>query len=160
MARAYADLQCSVDDPPGYRNYWTVEQLPDLPDGAVDLLHARALEIPGSAPQIFCVARGGAVARHDDGPLAGRDARFAVHPLMLWDDPADDERVVAWGRALRDALRDHASGVTYLNFTGDEGQSRARAQHLPGAAGRLAQIKAAWDPENVFRAVGNIPPAT
>ena len=123
----YADLQSSLDDPPGYRNYWTVELLPDLPDRVVDLLHAKALEMPGSAPQVFCVAWGGAVARHDHGPLAGRDARFAVHPLMLWEDPADDEHVIAWGRAFRDALRDHASGVTYLNFTGDEGQARARA---------------------------------
>jgi FAD/FMN-containing dehydrogenase len=156
----YADLQCSLDDPPGYRNYWTVELLPDLPDGVADLLHGQALDMPGSAPQIFCVAWGGAVARHDDGPLAGRDARFAVHPLMLWDDPADDERVIAWGRAFRDALRNHASGVTYLNFTGDEGQARVRAQYRPGAAERLARIKAAWDPENVFRAVGNVAPAT
>jgi hypothetical protein len=116
--------------------------------------------MPGSAPQIFCVAWGGAVARHDDGPLAGRDARFAVHPLMLWDDPADDERVIAWGRGFRDALNRHASGVTYLNFTGDEGQARVRAQYRPGAAERLARTKAAWDPENVFRAVGNVAPAT
>jgi FAD/FMN-containing dehydrogenase len=157
---AYADLQCSLDDPPGYRNYWTVELLADLPDRAVDLLHAKALEMPGSAPQIFCVAWGGAVARNHDGPLAGRDARFAVHPLMLWDDAADDERVIAWGRDFRDALRDHATGVTYLNFTGDEGPARARAQYRPGAEERLAQVKAAWDPENVFRAVGNLPPAS
>jgi FAD/FMN-containing dehydrogenase len=27
----YADFQCSVDDPPGYRNYWTAENVVDLP---------------------------------------------------------------------------------------------------------------------------------
>ena len=156
----YADLQSSLDDPPGFRNYWTVELLPDLPDPVVDLLHTQALEMPGSAPQIFCVAWGGAVARNDDGPLAGRDARFAVHPLMLWEDPADDERVMAWGRRFRDAVSKHATGVSYLNFTGDEEPARVRAQYRPGAGDRLARIKAAWDPENVFRAVGNVAPAS
>ena len=31
----YADLQSSLDDPPGYRNYWSAEHLPALPDEAV-----------------------------------------------------------------------------------------------------------------------------
>jgi FAD/FMN-containing dehydrogenase len=155
----YADFQCSLDDPPGYRNYWTVEQLPDLPDELVAVIHARALEMPGSAPQIFCVAWGGAVARAgESSPLAGRDARYLVHPLMLWSDPADDERVLAWGRAFRDDLREHATGVAYLNFAGDDGTTRARAQYDTASYRRLARIKAQWDPANVFKAVGHIPP--
>ncbi len=156
----YADFQCMLDDPPGNRNYWTVEQLPDLPDEVVELIHARALEMPGSAPQIFCVAWGGAVARGGDSPLAGRDAGYVVHPLMLWDDPADDERVMAWGRAFREGLRDHATGVAYLNFAGDEGRTRARAQYDAASYRRLARIKARWDPANVFKAVGHVPPAS
>jgi FAD/FMN-containing dehydrogenase len=156
----YAEFQCSIDDPPGYRNYWTAEQLGDLPDEVVDTIHERAVAMPGSAPQIFCVAWGGAVARHDDGPLAGRDARWVVHPLMLWDDPADDADVIAWGRSFRDALRDHTTGVAYLNFTGDEGGARVRAQYRPDAYERLARIKAEWDPDNVFRAVGSVAPRT
>jgi FAD/FMN-containing dehydrogenase len=156
----YADLQSSLDDPPGYRNYWTAEQLPDIPDELVDLIHARALEMPGSAPQIFCVAWGGAVARHDEGPLAGRDTRYVVHPLMLWDDPVDDADVFAWGRSFRAAIGEHTSGVTYLNFTGDEGAERVRAQYRPGAYERLAHLKAEWDPDNVFRGVGSVVPYT
>jgi FAD/FMN-containing dehydrogenase len=157
----YADFQCSLDDPPGYRNYWAAEQLPDLADEVVELVHARAVEMPGSAPQIFCVAWGGAVARPatDSSPLAGRDARFIVHPLMLWDDPADDERVIAWGRHFRDALRDHATGTAYLNFTGEDGGSRVRAQFDAASYRRLAQIKRQWDPGNVFHAVAYVPPA-
>ena len=29
---AYADFQCSIDDPPGYRNWWTAEYLEDMDD--------------------------------------------------------------------------------------------------------------------------------
>ena len=159
LGLAFAYMRAPADDPPGHRNYWTVEQLPDLPDEVVELIHARALEMPGSAPQIFCVAWGGAVARGEDSPLAGRDAGYVVHPLMLWDDPADDERVMGWGRAFRADLRDHATGVAYLNFAGDEGRSRARAQYGDASYRRLAAIKAKWDPANVFEAVGHVAPA-
>jgi FAD/FMN-containing dehydrogenase len=157
----YADFQCSIDDPPGYRNYWTAEQLPELPDEVVELIHARAREMPGSAPQIFCVAWGGAVSRADarDSPLAGRDTRFVVHPLMMWEDPADDERVVAWGRSFRDALRDHVTGVTYLNFTGEEGAARVRAQYEAASYERIRRVKAEWDPEDVFHGSGHVAPA-
>jgi FAD/FMN-containing dehydrogenase len=158
---AYTDFQCSLDDPPGKRNYWTVEHLAELPEEAVELIHEHALEMPGSAPQIFCVAWGGAVARADEstGPLAGRDARFIVHPLMMWDDPADDERVTAWGRTFRDALAPLASGAAYPNFEGEEGTKRARAGYTPASVARLAAIKAKWDPGDVFRASGHVPPA-
>jgi FAD/FMN-containing dehydrogenase len=157
----YADFQCSIDDPPGYRNYWTAEQLPDLSDAAIETIHARALEMPGSSPQIFCVAWGGAVARagSEDSPLAGRDAGFVVHPLMLWEDPADDEAVISWGRGFRDSLREFATGTSYLNFTSEEDERRIRSQYEPDSAARLAEIKAKWDPEDVFHGSGHVPPA-
>ena len=157
----YADFQCALDDPPGKRNYWTVEHLADLPEDAVELVHERALEAPGSAPQIFCVAWGGAVARAGESasPLAGRDARFLFHPLMMWDDPADDERVIAWGRSFRDALAPFSSGAAYPNFEGEVGTARGRAGFTPASLARLAEVKAKWDPEGVFRAPGYVPPA-
>jgi len=157
----YAELQRSIDDPPGYRNYWTVEHLVDLPDEAIDLIDAKATRMPGSAPQIFCVAWGGAVARTGaaSSPIGGRDARFLVHPLMLWDDPVDDDRVVAWGRAFRDALGPYATGAAYANFTGGEDRGRVRSAYAPGSYERLARVKAEWDPDDVFRASGHVPPA-
>jgi FAD/FMN-containing dehydrogenase len=160
-ATSYAEFQCSIDDPPGSRNYWTVEHLVDLPDDAIELIHARALEMPGSAPQIFCVAWGGAVTNRgaESSPLAGREAKFVIHPLMLWDDPADDTRVIAWGRDFRARLGAYATGAAYANFAGDEGEARLRAAYVEGGYERLARIKAEWDPEDVFRAGGHVPPA-
>ena len=38
----YAELQCAIDDPPGFRNYWSAEYLSAFPDEAVDLYCARA----------------------------------------------------------------------------------------------------------------------
>ena len=148
----YADFQCSVDDPPGYRNYWTAENVVDLPDAAIDALVRRASELPAGPSQLFIVAWGGAVRRFgaDHSPLAGREARFIVHPLLLWEDPADDERNRTLARAFRGDMRRWSIGATYPNFLGDEGAARMSAA-FGASAPRLAAIKARWDPHGRFR---------
>jgi FAD/FMN-containing dehydrogenase len=153
----YADFQCSVDDPPGYRNYWTAENVVDLPDAAIDALVRRAAELPTGPSQLFIVAWGGALARigPDHSPLASRDARFIVHPLLLWEDPADDERCRSVARAFRDDIRPWSTGTTYPNFLGDEGSERMRAAYGTSAE-RLAAVKAEWDPHGAFRTHQNI----
>ena len=158
----YPDFQCMIDDPPGYRNYWTDEHLTDLPDAAIEAIASRSEELPPGPAQLFIVAWGGAVARASEeaSPLGGRDARFVVHPFALWEDPADDERMISWARAFREDLREFATGAVYLNFIGDEGEARVRAGYGPRSYDRLARIKAEWDPENVLRASGNVAPST
>ena len=157
----YAEFQSSIDDPPGFRNYWTAEQMTELSDEAIAAIHDRALDMPGSAPQIFCVAWGGAIGRtgSESSPLAGRDSRFVIHPLLLWDDPSDDEAVMAWGRSFREEVRGYATGATYANFAGEEGRDRTIANYGAENYERLRRIKAEWDPEDVFRAPGHVPPA-
>jgi pimeloyl-ACP methyl ester carboxylesterase/FAD/FMN-containing dehydrogenase len=156
----YTQLQCFVDDPPGYRNYWTAEHLHELAPAAIERIHARGLAMPPGASSLFIVPWGGRVAAigPDESPLAGRDARFVVHPLALWEDP-DDDAVIEWVRGLRTDLADHATGAAYLNFTGDEGAARVVAQYGESGHARLAQVKAEWDPEDVFHAGGHVPPA-
>jgi FAD/FMN-containing dehydrogenase len=158
---AYPDLQCMIDDPPGNRNYWTDEHLGDLPDAAIEAIARRGEEMPPGPAQLLVVGWGGAVApaSEADSPLAGRDAAFVVHPFALWPDARDDARMISWARAFRDDLRPFATGGVYLNFVGDEGDARVRAAYGPRNYERLARIKAEWDPENVLRATGNVPPA-
>ena len=148
----YADFQCSVDDPPGYRNYWTAENVVDLPDEAIDALVRRAATLPAGPSQLFIVAWGGAVARigPDHSPLAGRDARFIVHPLLPWDDPVDDERCRALARAFRAEVQPWSMGATYPNFLGDEGSLRMSTAYGTSLE-RLAAVKAEWDPHGLFR---------
>ena len=149
---AYTDFQCSLDDPPGYRNYWTAENVADLPERALDRLASRAAELPAGPSQLFIVAWGGAVRRSgpDASPLAGREARFIVHPLLLWEDAADDDRLLALGRGFRDDMRPWSVGATYPNFLGHEGAARMRSA-FGASRERLAAVKAAWDPAGVFR---------
>jgi FAD/FMN-containing dehydrogenase len=157
----YADFQCSLDDPPGYRNWWTAENVDDLPDAAIDRIVTRAEQMPPGPAQVFIAAWGGTIRRAhpDSSPLAGRDTAFVVHPLLLWEDPADDAQMIALGRAMRDDLQPFARADAYGNFLGDEGAARARAGFRPGAFERLRRIKAVWDPGYMFRASRHLVPA-
>jgi len=147
----YADFQCSVDDPPGYRNYWTAENVVDLTDEAIDILVRRFAELPTGPSQVFIVAWGGAVTRFgpEHSPLAGREARFIVHPLLLWKDPADDERLSDLARAFRSDVAPWSVGATYPNFLGEEGSTRMNAAFGPSVH-RLGAVKSQWDPYGVF----------
>ena len=160
-ATGYADFQCSLDNPPGYRNYWTAEHLVELPDDAIGAIQAYAERVPAGLSEFFIPVWGGAVARvgSDFSPLSGREARFVVHPLLLWEDSAEDAAMLELGRSLRGELAPWATGEVYLNFVGDEGEQRRRAGFAPDARERLARVKAAYDPENVFRSNQNIAPA-
>jgi FAD/FMN-containing dehydrogenase len=157
----YAEIQCALDDPPGYRNYWSAEHLTDLPDPAIDLFCARAEDMIVPSPsQHVLLPWGGAVARESEAwPLPHRRAAWVVHPFGLWDDPDDDDRGIAWSKALCADMKPFATGDVYLNFIGDEGQDRVIAGFGAENYKRLAALKAQHDHENVFRLNHNIKPA-
>jgi FAD/FMN-containing dehydrogenase len=78
----------------------------------------------------------------------------------VWSDPTDDERNIAWTRAYWDAAHRFSTGKTYFNFPGllEEGDAAVRTSYGANHA-RLARIKAAYDPRNLFRLNQNIRPA-
>jgi FAD/FMN-containing dehydrogenase len=155
----YAELQCALDDPPGFRNYWSAEHLEEFPDDAIDLFCARAQDmiVPSPSQQI-ALPWGGAVARNpNDWPVPSRHARWTVHPFGLWPDSADDEQGKTWARATCGDLKSYATGEVYLNFIGDEGEGRVQAGY-GDKYDRLAAVKAEWDPDNVFRQNHNVKP--
>ena len=157
----YVDLQCMLDDPPGYRNYWSADHLGALPDEAIDRFCATAeLMVVPSPSQHALLPWGGAVARNaESGTVINRDAPWVVHPLGLWEDPADDQRARDWAKATADELRPWMTGDVYLNFIGDEGADRIVAGFGRTNYERLARIKAAYDPDNVFNRWHNVLPA-
>jgi FAD/FMN-containing dehydrogenase len=155
----YAELQSMIDDPPGKRNWWTAEYLEALPDAAVEAFCRYSERMPNSFTQSLLVPWGGAVARNrDSSPMSNRDTGWVVHPFCVWDGVERDEEHRAWGREVREVFAEWRTGATYLNFVGDEGADRVRAAFGPNYD-RLAAIKAAWDPDNLFRGNQNIVPA-
>ncbi|MFF8609465.1 FAD-binding oxidoreductase [Streptomyces sp. NPDC015346] len=157
----YAELQCMMDDPPGLRNYWSAEYLSEFPDEAVDVFCERASRIPmPTTTQHVLFMMGGAVADGPlDHPVPWRTAPWVVHPFATWEDPADDDRVRRWVRDVRADARPWSIDAVYLNFIGNEGERRVVAGYGAGNHQRLAMVKAAYDPDNVFRLNHNIAPA-
>lgn len=157
----YAELQCMLDDPPGYRNYWSAEYLKAFPDEAVDRYCARAADMIVPSPsQHVLIPQGGAVARGPASyPVPWRQAPWCAHPFGLWENPADDERGTRWTRDVRADLQPWASGDVYLNFIGEEGRDRVVAGFGRENYERLAAVKAQYDPDNVFHLNHNIKPA-
>ncbi|PZF83847.1 FAD-binding oxidoreductase [Jiangella anatolica] len=157
----YDELQSALDDPPGYRNYWSAEHLESLPDEAIDTFCAQAagMIVPSASQHVlFCM--GGAVARGpDDYPIPWRQAGWVVHPFGLWTDPADDARGRRWAHDVCAAVRPWRTGAVYLNFIGDEGRQRVVAGFGEVGYARLASVKARYDPTNLFRRNHNITPA-
>ena len=66
-------------------------------------------------------------------------------------------RVVQVSREIAAALAPYDTGREYLNFT-EEPTDPARF-YRPDAYHRLREVKAAYDPDNMFRANHPIPPS-
>jgi FAD/FMN-containing dehydrogenase len=157
----YADFNSMIDDPPGKRNYWTADYHDEFPDDAVDVFVKYGMNLPSGFSQQLLLPWGGAVARvsEDATPMTHRATNWITHPFAVWDDPATDAEAIEWARAFRRDIAHHATGGTYLNFIGDEGQDRVKAAYGEAKYARLQAIKAEWDPHNTFRGNQNIVPA-
>jgi FAD/FMN-containing dehydrogenase len=94
----------------------------------------------------------------DATPFSYRDATWAEVIVGVDPDPANAAAITAWTKGYWDATHPHSAGGAYVNFMMDEGQERVRATYR-GNYERLTAVKAAYDPENLFRVNQNIRPA-
>jgi hypothetical protein len=160
----YTAVQQLIDapNPKGLQNYWNADFYGELPDEAIDVLVERATKPVSPLTQIIVLPGGGAVARVSEEATAfvQRNAKWNIHYLSLWEDPADTERNIAYTREFSGAMKPFATGRAYLNMLGDEGLDRVKAAYGPEKYAKLQQLKAKWDPTNLFRHNQNIPPAS
>jgi FAD/FMN-containing dehydrogenase len=162
--RPYVELQSALDAsaPHGWHTYWKACQLPALTDQTIDLLSENAHRIQSPRSYIIMFHMGGAVARVPEEATA-YSRRAAVHNVNIdavWL-PVEQDRAEcepAWAKATYEALTPHQLGV-YVNFLGEEGEERVRSAYGEEKYRRLAEIKAKYDPDNVFRLNQNIRPA-
>ena len=73
-------------------------------------------------------------------------------------DPSNAEAIRRWTIDYWEALHPYSEQGAYVNFMMREGQGRVQATYGSNYE-RLALIKAAYDPDNLFHVSQNIRPA-
>ena len=102
---------------------------------------------------------GGAVGRvgTNQSAFANRDAMYNLSLLAAWMDPTEDEKNIAWSRAVGDELRSFSSGGAYVNYMSDEDAAAVKGAYEANYQ-RLVDIKRKYDPDNFWSGNQNIAP--
>jgi len=144
----------------GARNYWKSHNFSTLSDKLFDVAIDYIGRQPSPQCEIFFGALGGASTRPtpDSAAYPHRDAEFVMNVHARWDSHDDDDRCIGWARSFFNASAPFANGGVYVNFmTADEGD-RLRAAYGSNYD-RLASVKRAYDPDNLFHINQNIKPS-
>lgn len=164
--KPYVAQQSMLDDSPseakGLHQYWKAEFIPGLSSEYLDTFRDAALQAtsPLSYSVIFHI--GGALNERadDDGAVGNRDARFISGFSGVWS-PADDRAAdhLAWVRGGWQRIWPFSTGGNYVNFQLAEDDTARTADAYGKNYQRLQQVKAKYDPDNLFRVNRNIPPS-
>jgi hypothetical protein len=150
----------SFGAPPEY-GHWRGASLPNLSDVAIDGF-ADAI---AAAPPQWSIGIGhylhGAICRRprEETPLLRPPGRFTFFFSADWSEPHEAEDAISWVDTSWRRLATRGSAASYVNYLCDDSPGAVRAAYGEHYA-RLAQIKRAHDPENVFHLNRNILPAS
>ncbi|MFD1642377.1 FAD-binding oxidoreductase [Halohasta litorea] len=157
----YTEFQQSFDPllEPGARNYWKSHNFAELSDEAIDIAVDYAADLPTELSEIFFGQIGGATERVDPEAMAypHRETRYMMNVHTRWEDPAMDDDCIQWARKFFAEMAPHATGGVYVNFISEADGEESLAYRDNYA--RLAELKAKYDPDNVFRVNQNVEPA-
>ena len=159
----YVNHQSALDSTVahGWNYYWKSTYLPELDDQLIKVMVENAFAANSPRSYVAMFHLGGAVSRVPVGATAfgNRQASHAVTLDGVWrpgDDYADGD--TAWAKRFFAALDEYREGV-YVNFLGgDEEPDRVEEAYGSAIYERLAEVKAEYDPENVFHHNQNISP--
>jgi FAD/FMN-containing dehydrogenase len=146
------------------RAYWKSQYVDELSDAAIDTIAAKAQDRPAPLTLVNTFHMGGAIARvgEEDTAFATRTSPYMVSIDGMWTEAGDDQANVAWVRSAWNDVGEYGTGEVYLNFTGlaDEDATAGVDSAMGRNLGRLAEIKAKYDPDNFFRLNNNVVPAS
>ena len=147
--------------PKGTRSYWKGDFFDRITDEMIGLHDKYGRELPSVQSTMHIYPIDGAAARvpADATAWGYRHARYSAVIVGADATPASDVAITRWTRDYWLALHPHSAGGAYVNFMmGDEGAERVRGTYRANYD-RLAAIKKAYDPGNLFRVNQNIAPA-
>jgi FAD/FMN-containing dehydrogenase len=149
--------------PKGELRYWKSRSVTELSEDVIAEILRFTADRPSPMSDVVVWHHGGAMSRvgETDTAYGGRDTQFLVTAEASWTDPAQNDEAISWARDVWDAMEPYSTGAVYLNFPGfgEEKEALARAGYGENYD-RLTELKAKYDPDNLFRMNINIPPAS
>jgi FAD/FMN-containing dehydrogenase len=146
---------------PGARNYWKSHDFTELTDDAIDDLLEAIHRLPTPECEVFVAHVGGAMSRvaEDATAYPQRKSHFIMNVHTRWREAHADDDCIKWARDLFDATAKYAVGTVYINFMPADETDRVETAYGSNYK-RLSEVKAKYDPDNLFRLNQNIPPAS
>lgn len=159
---SFLDLQTRADDDfPWARRYYTKGGfLKEIDDGAIERMIAGNACAPSSTAEYYVVQLGGGVMDIEDDatPYTGRAAGHFWLSQASWTRPEDDTKFVEWTKTAANHLYEISMQGNYVNEQADFGRDVALSAYGQSKYDKLAQLKARFDPANLFSLNQNIEP--
>jgi len=158
----YPELNTAFDklQPSGLQGYWKGNFLAELSDGAINAYRDFGRMVPSVQTSVHVYPIDGTVQRvgAEESAFAYRHAQFSPVIVCLWGDAADNESNIKWMRDFWTALRPFSEPGGYINFMDADDLGRITDNYSANYS-RLAELKAKYDPGNLFHLNQNIKPA-
>ena len=159
----HVTLQHSTDDEfrYGISHYWRHVAFRELPDELLDIAIEHADAYPGRSlnsssfisHQVMCpfeLIAGKLVPRdHSNDSTTDIHSRWAGNIGADWEFADERSELVDWVKRFTAAVSEWEHG-TYINFTSEHSDARSARNIYGPKYRRLAEIKASYDPANVF----------
>jgi FAD/FMN-containing dehydrogenase len=145
----------------GLHRYWRSAFTEEISDDLIDALVEGAATFSSPLSALIFFHMHGAATRPlpTDTAFAARRPQWDFDAIGQWTDAASSDQHIAWLRALWTRLQPHLLGRAYINhLAADDRPETVRASFGENYA-RLRQVKATYDPTNLFRINANISPA-
>lgn len=163
VVRPFPALNSAFDGlcPKGMRQYWKADFIAELTDEAIAAHVEHGRKTPHISSSMHLHPINGAAQRvgADETAFGHRDKSFAPVIVGMWDDADDDAAIITWVQDYYAAIHPHSgSEGGYVNFMSGDDDYRAAANYGANYE-RLAAVKVAYDPDNLFHVNQNIVPA-
>jgi FAD/FMN-containing dehydrogenase len=157
----YVKQQSSVDEVFAYGHHYYVKAgfvrrlPPELVEAMIESFMSSTLPIT----PVLTAPQGGAISRiaPDATAYPYRDARHNLLVAAKWPDSSGDEAHLTWARAAWKTLEPFTRGF-YVNDNNADISERKVLENYGLNYKRLSQLKAKYDPTNLFRLNANIKP--
>jgi FAD/FMN-containing dehydrogenase len=161
---SYEQINTMLDAgfPKGALNYWKSSFLSELSDAAIETLVRQFRECPAPMGAILLEHFHGAVTRVNvsDTAFPHRHKGYNLVIIAQWLDSAQTDECIAWARGTYEAMRPFMAEGRYMNYIADDETSDVGNAAYGANYARLREIKAKYDPTNLFQLNQNIKPST